>query len=70
MFHYIFIWGGAREAELQVEYRAAKRRLQAAIKRAKNEALRELREILEWDPGENPNRTVKDKMRPWTSPLI
>jgi hypothetical protein len=57
-----------QEAELLLEYRAAKRILQVVIKRAKSAARQELLDELERDPWGRPYLLVRGKLRPWTPP--
>lgn len=52
-----------------VEFRGAKRALQAALNRVKSEVRRELLEILERDHWGRLYRMVKDKMHPLAPPL-
>lgn len=53
-----------------MEFRGAKRTLQAAIKRVKSEARRELLETLERDPWGCPFRMVRGKGSPPLTPCL
>lgn len=57
------------EAQLYEAYRAAKKSLQVAIKRAKAQARESLLETLDSDPWGRPYRVVLSFLRPWAPPV-